>query len=167
MPSPQPQAHERLRLTDVQERHVANAILDALRRPTRKSVMGVQKSFEVYGANSIPNGMPPHVHTRWHVGYAQPHPGLDLPHVGILISDTTLTEAITETQGRPWNDLYRIVKQSTAQSLFMTRENGDGVWTWHRTPHTGFAGDAALTILRLALEAKHVQIAKEASYDAR
>ena len=156
MPEETTTTSTRLRLTPTQERHAANAVLDALRRPQRRSVEGIQKSFQVIGASSIPNGLPPHVHTRWYVGYAPPHPGLDLPHVGVLISDTTMRDAQPACTVRAWHDLYRVVHQSRSRSLYLTTQHGDGTWNAYATPQTGQAGDAALAILRLALLAGHV-----------
>lgn len=141
--------------SSTQGKHIANAVLHALRRPPTRVTQGLTLRFEVFGGSGIPNGPPPIEHARWWLGSVEPHSGLRLPRIGILISDTTMQDARPECTVRAWNDLYRIVNQSTAKSLYLTTQHGDGSWTAYATPRTGHAGDAARTILRHALTAGH------------
>ena len=143
--------------TPTQGKHIANAVLHALRRGPTRCTQGKSQRFQVLGASSIPNGLPPLVHASWHIGRAGSHEGLDLPEVGVLITDTTLRDAITQARIGAFDDLVRIVyNQKRVQTLFLIREHPRSGWYAVRNPAIGRAGDAALKILDVAHQAGHV-----------
>lgn len=144
-------------VTSTQAKHIANAVLYALRRPATSCTPGVSQRFQVLGASSIPNGMPPLIHASWWLGRAGAHPDINLPEVGVMITEQTLNDAWHATRLGAWDDLLRVVN-SRAQSLFIVRQHVSGSWYAERNPNVGRAGGAALTILDLACQAGHVTL---------
>ena len=160
MPPTRPPQRLHRYLTPQQEKHVANAVLPALRRPPRKATLGTTSRFQVHGAGDSPKGLPAIITATWWIARVPPCPALQLEELGLLISEDSMQEAQFASSEGDWYDLIRVVRHSKIDFLFYVQDRDTSVIV-RTNQEAGGAGNAALNLLHAAQRAGHIYCAEE------